>query len=158
MAGKRKNSADVLEGKTVGQLLVEGFEGAAKDMKAGKKIKAKAFPRRQPGVMNKLEERFWDMVRDCICNAAGFEIKPDYLVLPDEIRYEATTLKLAKDLRYTPDFQIIDVNGHIWFFETKGFWRDDARAKIKMTAEKFQEYRFVSASWTKKDGWKFEEF
>lgn len=118
------------------------------------KIKAKAFPRRQPGVMNKLEERFWDEVQHSISMPEVFH----GMMWPVECRYECTTLKLAKDLRYTPDFQIIDSEGHIWFFETKGFWRDDARAKIKMAAEKFQEYRFVSASWTKRDGWKFEEF
>jgi len=119
------------------------------------KIKAKAFPRRQPGVMNKLEERFWEMVR------VNIHIKTPIHgtnVTPCECRYECQTLKLAKDLRYTPDFMVIDTDGHIWFFETKGFWRDDARAKIKMAAEKFREYRFVAASWTKKNGWVFEEF
>ena len=122
------------------------------------KIKAKAFPRRQPGVMNKLEERFWVMVNSIIKQDSGFHITPERDIVPVQIRYEAHTLKLAKDLRYTPDFEILTANGGIWFFETKGFWRDDARAKIKMAAEKFQEYRFVSASWTKRDGWKFEEF
>jgi len=121
------------------------------------KIKAKAFPRRQPGVMNKLEQRFWEMVQESIEEEDFIDLGGRGLS-PLECRYECTTLKLAKDLRYTPDFQIISRDGHIWFFETKGFWRDDARAKIKMAAEKFQEYRFVSASWTKKDGWKFEEF
>lgn len=123
------------------------------------KIKAKAFPRRQPGVMNKLEERFWketlQKASDGVPMATGND---NYWVVPVEIRYEPITLKLANGLRYTPDFMIIDEVGHIWFFETKGFWRDDARAKIKMAAEKFQEYRFVSASWTKKGGWVFEEF
>lgn len=123
------------------------------------KIKAKAFPRRQPGVMNKLEERFWFLVSDLISSGQVLFYNDENAELkPSQIRYEATTLKLAKDLRYTPDFQIIDSEGYIWFFETKGFWRDDARAKIKMAAEKFQEYRFVSASWKKSTGWTFEEF
>lgn len=121
------------------------------------KIKAKAFPRRQPGVMNNLEERFWEHVQDCLKFHHPI-VGEGVSVHPIECRYECQTLKLAKDLRYTPDFMVIDTDGHIWFFETKGFWRDDARAKIKMAAEKFQEYRFVAASWTKRDGWKFEEF
>ena len=120
------------------------------------KIKAKAFPRRQPGVMNKLEQRFWEMVQEAIKRDGTVYV--DGLLIPREIRYEAVTLKLADGLRYTPDFMILDDLGHIHFVETKGFWRDDARAKIKMAAEKFQEYRFVSASWTKRDGWSFEEF
>lgn len=54
------------------------------------------------------------------------------------------TLKLAKDLRYTPDFMVHEIDGYITFYEVKGFWRDDALAKIKMASEKFPMFRFVS--------------
>ena len=58
--------------------------------------------------------------------------------------FEPVTLRLAKDLRYTPDFFCHELDGTITFYEVKGFWRDDALAKIKMASEKFPLFRFVS--------------
>jgi hypothetical protein len=52
------------------------------------------------------------------------------------------TLKLADDLRYTPDFSA-KVGGDLVFFETKGFFRDDARGKLKTAARQFPLFRFV---------------
>ena len=46
--------------------------------------------------------------------------------------YEKWTFKLADDLRYTPDFVIQKMDGALEVEEVKGFWRDDARAKVKM--------------------------
>lgn len=46
--------------------------------------------------------------------------------------YEKWTFKLADDLRYTPDFVIQKPSGALEVEEVKGFWREDARAKVKM--------------------------
>lgn len=74
--------------------------------------------------------------------------------------FEGVTLKLAKNCRYTPDFVVMLDNGVIELHEVKGYWQDDAKAKIKMAAEKFP-FRFIAVyKKPKKDGggWKFEEF
>jgi hypothetical protein len=67
--------------------------------------------------------------------------------------FEAITLRLAHDTRYTPDFAALDPGGHLVLHETKGFWRDDAKVKIKVAAELYPFFRFIA--WTrqrKKDG------
>lgn len=50
---------------------------------------------------------------------------------------QAVTLVLANGLRFTPDMFIPVIPGHAagpTFWETKGYMRDDAAAKIKMAA------------------------
>jgi DNA helicase IV len=51
--------------------------------------------------------------------------------------YEAVTLKLAHDCRYTPDFLIQENDGRLRFEETKGFWRDDAKVKTRVAVRIF---------------------
>lgn len=51
--------------------------------------------------------------------------------------YEALTLKLADDCRYTPDFLIQERDGSLRLEETKGFWRDDAKVKTKLCVVRF---------------------
>jgi hypothetical protein len=48
--------------------------------------------------------------------------------------YEKITIKLADDTRYTPDFFVVENDGACRFEETKGFWRDDAKVKLKVAA------------------------
>jgi hypothetical protein len=64
--------------------------------------------------------------------------------------YEAVTLKLAADTRYTPDFMVMEDDGTITFVECKGFWRDDAKVKIKVAAEMYPMFRFKAVSYSKK--------
>lgn len=76
--------------------------------------------------------------------------------------YEPIKLKLAKNTFYTPDFGawLAEPNSFV-FYEVKGFWRDDARVKLKCAAEKFPFFSFVAVTKrSKKDGggWKYEEF
>lgn len=52
------------------------------------------------------------------------------------------TLKLADDCRYTPDFFSID-NGKLQAREVKGFFRDDAKVKIKVAARLFPWIEFI---------------
>lgn len=49
----------------------------------------------------------------------------------------------AKGMTYTPDFLVV-YSDRFEFHEVKGFWRDDARAKIKMAAEIFPWFRFLA--------------
>lgn len=73
-------------------------------------------------------------------------------------RFESHTLKLAKDTRYTPDFQVMLADGRIEFHEVKGeFVREDSWVKLKTAAAIYPEYRFVFAQKTKKEGWKIKE-
>lgn len=51
--------------------------------------------------------------------------------------FEQWTFKLADDCRYTPDFVIQKPDGSLEVEEVKGFWRDDARAKVKMFVSLF---------------------
>ena len=65
-----------------------------------------------------------------------------------EIGIQSITLKIGNDTRYTPDFSAV-VDGVFTFFETKGFFRDDAKVKIKVTARQFRWARFVLVEKTK---------
>jgi len=70
--------------------------------------------------------------------------------------YEPCKLRLADKTTYTPDFMVVDGNDEIEFHEVKGFWRDDARAKIKIANELFP-FRFLAVT-KSKTGWDYEEF
>lgn len=65
------------------------------------------------------------------------------------------TLKLADDTRYTPDFVTVDVNGHLDCREVKGFFRDDAKVKIKVAARMFPWITFQVVRKTDK-GWEHQ--
>ena len=74
-----------------------------------------------------------------------------------DYRFEAITLKLANNTRYTPDFYVL-FEDRIELHEVKGgFWRDDARVKIKVAAAMFPEFAFIAAL-NKKKQWIFVEF
>lgn len=73
-------------------------------------------------------------------------------------KFTAVTFRLAQDTRYTPDFLVANPDGSIMFYEVKGFWREDARIKIKLAAELFAPlFKFVAVS-RRKGRWEFEEF
>lgn len=74
-------------------------------------------------------------------------------------KFEPLKLKLAPATFYNPDFGVQLSDGWIEFHETKGFWEDDARVKVKVAAEMFPWFSFVGVMWMKaaKD-WKFERF
>lgn len=74
-------------------------------------------------------------------------------------KFEAVALRLADKTTYNPDFYLMLPDGSVGFHETKGFWRDDARAKIKVAAEEFPELFFVAVQWdSKAKEWRFERF
>jgi L-asparaginase II len=75
-------------------------------------------------------------------------------------RFEGVKLRLADNTFYTPDFAVMLADGAMECHEVKGFWQDDARAKIKIAADQYP-FRFVAVkAKTKKDGggWAVEEF
>lgn len=72
--------------------------------------------------------------------------------------FEPMKLRLAGNTYYSPDFGVLAYR--LEFHEVKGFWRDDARVKIKVAAEHFP---FVFRAIKKKKqrdggGWDVEVF
>jgi hypothetical protein len=75
----------------------------------------------------------------------------------ESFEFEAIKLRLAPTTFYTPDFLVQLKNGELECHEVKGFWRDDARIKIKVAAAKFP-FRFIAVQEDKRLGWVFENF
>ncbi len=106
--------------------------------------------------MNKTEARYADQLE--IMKRSGEII--DYV-------FEPFKLKLARKTYYTPDFLVVRRTGRIsekegieFFFhfeihEVKGFWRDDARVKIKVAARLFPWFSFRAVQYVKGE-WKEE--
>lgn len=76
--------------------------------------------------------------------------------------FEPLKLHLAPNTSYTPDFLVQLASGHLEIHETKGFWTDDARVKIKVAAAMFPVFQFVAIKMVKTKGeapsWSREEF
>lgn len=75
-------------------------------------------------------------------------------------RFEGLKLRLADNTFYTPDFAVMRSDGIMECHEVKGFWRDDARVKIKIAAELYP-FRFLAVQKQAKKhggGWKVETF
>lgn len=120
--------------------------------------KGKAKLRRhKPGVMNDLE-------------AAWAEVLEARRIAGEIVywAFESITLKLADNTRYTPDFFWVDKDGVGWIGETKalwsngGGWRDDARVKFRVAADKFWPFQFIAVRGrkaAKRDGggWTWKE-
>lgn len=79
-------------------------------------------PPREP-TMNKTERAYADVLEAL---RVGGIIR--------EWHFEAVTLKLAHDCRYTPDFLVVRSDGALELHEVKGFWRDDAKVKTRVAA------------------------
>lgn len=75
-------------------------------------------------------------------------------------KFEGLKLRLADNTFYTPDFAVMAADGVMEVHEVKGFWQDDARAKIKIAADIYP-FRFLAIkAKAKKDGggWAVEAF
>jgi hypothetical protein len=98
-------------------------------------VSGRKVSQHKAGEMNNLERRY-----------AMEKLEPLKLAgIIFDYYFEAVTLKLAKDTRYTPDFFVVLYDGAIQCHEVKGFWRDDAKVKIKVAAEKFKHFIFIAA-------------
>ena len=108
-----------------------------------------ALGRLKTGAMNKTE--------------AAYEAHLALLQHAGEIqwrKFEGLKLRLADNTFYTPDFAVMAADGVIECHEVKGFWQDDARAKIKVAADLYP-FRFLAVrAKAKKDGggWAMESF
>lgn len=98
------------------------------------------------GRMNKLETRYYEEVL-LPRKLAGYVI---------DIQFEGFKLRLAKATFYTPDFVVV-TEDCIELHETKGYWEDDARVKIKVAAEQFPWMQFIAIQ-HKQGQWQREEF
>jgi len=105
----------------------------------------KPLPRHVNRRMNMTEAAYADRLE--ILKLAGDIV--DY-------RFEAVKLRLAEKTFYTPDFLVTTLD-EIQFHEVKGFWRDDARVKIKVAAAQYPEFAFCAVT-RKRDTWQFEQF
>ncbi len=111
--------------------------------------KSYALGRLKAGTMNKTE--------------AAYDAHLGILQSAGEIqwrRFEGLKLRLADNTFYTPDFAVMAADGVIECHEVKGYWMDDARAKIKIAADQYP-FRFIAIqARPKKDGggWKEERF
>lgn len=112
----------------------------------GHRIRAKAQSY-TPGKMNRTEEQYANYLE--LLKRAG-EIR-DYM-------FEPMKLNLAKRTTYTPDFMVVSSDDTIELHEVKGFWRDDARVKIKVAAERFKMFAFIAMKKGKGGKWVREEF
>lgn len=86
--------------------------------------------RLKPGQMNKSEAKYAERL--------------EALKLSGKViwyRFEGLKLRLADNTFYTPDFAVITADMVLECHEVKGFWQDDARAKIKIAAEMYP-FRF----------------
>jgi hypothetical protein len=71
--------------------------------------------------------------------------------------FEALKLRLAGNTFYTPDFLVQLADGLLELHEVKGFWRDDARVKIKVAAAQYPLFPFVAVQRVK-GRWREERF
>jgi len=58
-------------------------------------------------------------------------------------KFEGVKLRLANNTFYTPDFAVMRADGQLECHEVKGFWQDDARAKIKIAADMYP-FEFIA--------------
>lgn len=79
-------------------------------------------------------------------------------------KYEAIRLRIAfgeKHAWYKPDFLIVNADGSQEAHETKGWWKTDARLRIKVAAGVYPWIKFIGVRKLKKKdggGWEYESF
>jgi len=70
--------------------------------------------------------------------------------------YEGLKFRLGEGAVYTPDFLVVHED-HFELHEVKGHWREAARVRIKVAAEKFPWFTFVAVQY-KSGAWIEERF
>ncbi len=112
-------------------------------------FKNSALGRLKAGQMNQTEEAYAATLR--------------HQLLTGEVawfKFEGVKLRLADNTFYTPDFAVMLASGQMEMHEVKGYWQDDARAKIKIAADLYP-FRFIAITKRAKragGGWAVEEF
>lgn len=92
----------------------------------------RALGRLKTGALNKTERAYSDHLE--------LQRRAGYIAW---YRFEGVKLRLADSTFYTPDFAVMLGDGHLQMHEVKGFWQDDARAKIKIAAEMYP-FEFIA--------------
>lgn len=72
-------------------------------------------------------------------------------------KFEGMKFRLADKTFYTPDFAVMRADGAMQMHEVKGYWQDDARAKIKIAADLYP-MEFIAIKKGKGGMWDLEEF
>lgn len=72
-------------------------------------------------------------------------------------RFEPLKLRLADGSFYTPDFGVLTRDCLFELHETKGFWREAARVRIKIAASIYP-FKFIAIKRTDNGGWAEEVF
>lgn len=75
-------------------------------------------------------------------------------------KFEGFKLRLANNTFLTVDFAVMMADGTLEMHEVKGFWEDDARAKMKIVADMYPLKFIAVKAQSKKNGggWSVENF
>ena len=95
--------------------------------------------------MNKLESQFSRMLD--MWKAGG---------IVEWYAFEQIKFRLAGRTWYTPDFFVVEKTKTV-IYEVKGFWRDDARVKIKVAAEMYPHFTWIGCRFIRGE-WHYEYF
>lgn len=109
------------------------------------RLRASRKPGYRAGMMGRLEQQYVAEVLEPARSAGAIA---DWM-------FEALKLQIGDRCWYTPDFLVVAIDGTLELHEVKGFWRDDARVKVKAVAARFP-FRFVAAQ-RNKGAWTVEE-
>lgn len=72
--------------------------------------------------------------------------------------YEPCNFRLAHKCFYKPDFMVITKEGFVEFHETKGYFEEQSKVRLKVVSEKYPEFVFrLIQKRTKKEGGGFEQ-
>lgn len=97
------------------------------------------------GRMNRLEERYAREVLEA--RKAASEVA--------RYEFEALKFRLADGAYYCPDFAVWLASGALELHETKGFWREASRVRIKVAADRYP-FLFVAVRRIKGE-WVYEQ-
>jgi hypothetical protein len=106
--------------------------------------KAARAPKRADGYASRLEARYAEHLTALV--RAG-EVA--------EWWYEPFSIKLAPNTFHRPDFLVQLADGSMELHECKGFFRDDALVKSKITASMYP-FPYLVCRWGKASGWVVE--
>lgn len=105
-----------------------------------------ALGRLKTGQMNKTEEAYSKHLE---------RLKAEGLIA--WFKFEGMKFRLADKTFYTPDFAVMRADGALQMHEVKGYWQDDARAKIKIAADLYP-MDFIAIKKGKGGLWDMENF
>ena len=115
-------------------------------------------PAPSKGGMNSLEERYAGYLKQ---TGLIHYFEPLKLILVHGIPHQRSEVSYKIDFLVEVEFfsPALTMDHGLEIHEVKGFWREDARLKIKMAAELFPCFVFKGVTWNRKERiWEFESF